>query len=329
MKARGFRIDRQGKTHSAELVEWTVPDPEPGEVTVAVEWSGVNYKDALAGTGRGAILRTFPLFGGIDLAGRIAASNDSRFKEGDAVLVTGCGLSETRNGGYAEYNTLDADIVVPLPAGLSSREAMALGTAGFTAGLSLLRMEQLGQHPEQGPVLVTGATGGVGSLAIQIFSAAGYDVHAITGKPERFDYLTELGALQCISRQDLYWGERPLESQRWAGAIDSVGGEMLEGLLRVIAPWGNVASCGLAGGFGLKTTVMPFIIRGVSLIGINSAGCPMDLRLKVWERLSGDLKPALLDNIVTREITLEQLEDTFALLLDSHHTGRTVVRISA
>lgn len=320
-----FQIDRDGKTHQAGLKELPVPELDDGEVRIAVEYSSVNYKDALAGAGKGAILRRFPLVGGIDLAGHVAASRHSDFQEGDAVLATGCGLSETVDGGYTQIATVSGDKVVPLPEGLSPREAMGLGTAGFTAGLCLLRMEAVGQAPDMGPVVVTGASGGVGTLALQVFTQAGFDVHAISGKSARFDLLIELGAKQCLSRRDLHWGQRPLETHRWAGAVDTVGGEMLAGLTRVIAPWGSIASCGLAGGHELHTTVMPFIIRGVSLLGINSAGCPMPLRRQVWERLATDLKPALLDQIITREVTLKQLPEVFELLLSGESVGRTVV----
>ena len=236
-----------------------------GDIKVA--YSSINYKDALAGTGKGKILRRSPLVGGIDVAGHVVASRDSRWREGDAVLVTGCGLSETRDGGYAEYARLEAEWVVPLPAGLDLRESMVLGTAGFTAGLSLHRMLANGQRPEMGPIVVTGATGGVGTLAIDILTRAGFEAHAITGKADQFEFLESLGARQCVSRHGLHWGQRPLEPSRWAGAIDNVGGEMLDGLTRVIHPYGNIASCGLAGGHELHSTVMPFIIRGVSLLG--------------------------------------------------------------
>ena len=264
----------------------------PGEVLVKVAYSSVNYKDALAGTGKGKILRRFPLNGGIDLAGYVAESSDPAFKEGDAVLCTGCGLSETRDGGYAEYARLESKWAIPLPTGLSLRESMILGTAGFTAALSLYRMEQNGQTPEMGPIVVTGATGGVGMLAIDILSRAGYAAHAITGKADQFDFLIELGAQQCIARKDLFWGQRPLETAHWAGAIDNVGGDMLAGLTRVIDPYGNIAICGNAGGIELATTVMPFIIRGVSLLGIASAGTARDIRDAIWQHLADDWKPA-------------------------------------
>ena len=326
-KTRAFQIDQEGKRHQAAVVDLDLPELEAGQVQIGVEYSSVNYKDALAGAGKGAILRRFPLIGGIDLAGTVEASEDDRFQSGDPVLVTGCGLSETDNGGYTQHAIVNADHIVPLPSGMTTREAMALGTAGFTAGLCLVRMEALGQTPDMGPVVVTGASGGVGTLALQIFSQADYDVHAISGKLEQFDLLIELGAKQCLSRHDLYWGQRPLETHRWAGAVDTVGDEMLAGLTRVVAPWGSIASCGLAAGHELHTTVMPFIIRGVSLIGINSAGCPMPLRKKIWHRLATDLKPALLDRIVTREVDLDQLPEVFDLMLDGDSAGRTVVNL--
>ncbi|MGB0513872.1 MAG: acryloyl-CoA reductase, partial [Wenzhouxiangellaceae bacterium] len=294
---------------------------------IRVAWSSVNYKDALAGTGEGKILRSFPLNGGIDAAGTVVQSESDRFSGGDPVLITGCGLSETRDGGYSEYLRVPSKWLVPLPDGLSLREAMLLGTAGFTAALSLWRMEANGQTPEMGPIIVTGATGGVGSLAIDILNRAGYEVHAISGKVDRFDWLRELGASQCVSRDELYWGERPLESAHWAGAIDNVGGDMLAGLTRVIRPWGSIASCGMAGGIGVKTTVMPFIIRGISLLGINSAGCPYAIREDLWTRLAGPWKPARLDLIENSEVPLDGLEKVFRNALSGGSLGRVLVRV--
>ncbi len=302
-------------------------DLSDGDVLIRTRYSSVNYKDALAATGKGRILRRFPLCGGIDVAGTVVSSESKRFKAGDQVLVTGCGLSETRDGGYAEYSRLDSRWAVPLPDGLTMREAMIIGTAGFTAALSLYRMEAAGQHPDMGPVVVTGASGGVGTMAINVLTGAGYEVHAITGKPAQFDYLESLGATQCISRHDLYWGERPLESARWAGAVDNVGGDMLNGLSRVIKPWGNIASCGLAGGTGLQTTVMPFIIRGISLIGINSAGCPYEIREMLWQRLAQDWKPPQMNDIIQSEVSLDELPDRFEPMLAGRSLGRTVVNV--
>ncbi|MDW8479666.1 MAG: oxidoreductase [Xanthomonadales bacterium] len=324
---RAFRIDTGANRHRAGIEELALADLSPGELVVRVSHSSVNYKDALAGTGRGKILRRSPLVGGIDLGGVVVESRDPRFREGDEVLVTGCGLSETRDGGYAEYARVEAAAAIPLPEGLSLREAMILGTAGFTAALALYRMEQNGQRPELGPIVVTGATGGVGMFAIDILTRAGYEVHAISGKPEHFDFLIGLGARQCISRHGLHWGERPLESAAWAGAIDNVGGDMLSGLTRVIAPYGNLASCGLAGGHDLKTTVMPFIIRGVSLLGIASAGTARPIREELWRRLAGPWKPAHLERILTREIGLEDLPAVFEHMLAGRSFGRTLVRI--
>jgi acrylyl-CoA reductase (NADPH) len=324
---RAFRIHASGEQHAAGVEQIDFDALAPGEVDIRVAYSSVNYKDGLAGSGKGRILRRSPLVGGIDVAGHVIASRDARWREGDAVLVTGCGLSETRDGGYSEFARLEADWVVPLPAGLSLRESMVLGTAGFTAGLSLHRMLANGQRPEMGAIVVTGATGGVGMLAIDVLTRAGFEAHAITGKPAHFDFLQSLGARQCISREGLHWGQRPLETPRWAGAIDNVGGGMLEGLTRVIHPYGNIASCGLAGGHELHTTVMPFIIRGVSLLGIASAGTAYDIRHQVWERLASDWKPAHLDRIATREVGLDGLTDVFATMMAGESFGRTVVAI--
>jgi acrylyl-CoA reductase (NADPH) len=324
---RAFRIHSDAKPYRAGIETMRVDDLSPGEVVVKVAYSSVNFKDALAGTGKGKILRTSPLNGGIDAAGYVAASTDARFKEGDQVLCTGCGLSETRDGGYAQYARLESKWTVPLPVGLSLRESMILGTAGFTAALSLYRMQQNGQTPDMGPIVVTGATGGVGSLAIDILTRAGFQAHAISGKIEHFDYLIALGAKQCISRKDLYWGQRPLETARWAGAIDNVGGDMLAGLTRVIHPYGNIASCGLAAAPELATTVMPFILRGVSLLGIASVGTARAIRDEIWQRLVSDWKPAHLERIATREVTLDDLPPVFDTMLAGESFGRSVVKL--
>lgn len=322
---RAFRIHSEGG-HRAGIETLSLDDLAPGEVVVKAAYSSVNYKDALAGTGTGKILRRFPMVGGIDVAGHVVASTDARFREGDAVLCTGSGLSETRDGGYSEFVRLEAKWTIPLPAGLTLREAMVLGTAGFTAGLSLLRMEHNGQSPDQGPVVVTGATGGVGMLAIDILTRAGYEAHAISGKPEHAGFLRGIGAREIFPRDTLASATRPLENARWAGAIDNVGDPALAALTRVIQPYGNIASCGLAGGPGLATTVMPFIIRGVSLLGIASAGTARAQREQVWERLSGPWKPAHLDTIGTRETLLDGLPEVFPAMLAGGSFGRTVVR---
>lgn len=322
---QAFRI-HQGP-HRAATEDVSLGDLNPGDVTIRTAYSSVNYKDALAGTGRGKILRQFPLVGGIDVAGHVVESRDPRFREGDAVLVTGSGLSEHRDGGYSEYARLEGEWVVPLPPNLSLREAMGIGTAGFTAALCLWRMLSVGQRPDMGPIVVTGATGGVGMLAIDIYTRAGFEVHAITGKPDQFDHLIALGARQCIAREGLYFGQRPMESATWAGAVDNVGGDVLSGLTRMIKPWGSIASCGLAGGIELHTTVMPFIIRGISLLGINSSGTPYQVRADLWQRLAQEWRPRHLDQIVTREVSLGQLPEVFDTLMAGGALGRTVVRI--
>ncbi len=324
---QAFRIRNEEGAHRAGIEPMRIDDLSPGEVLVKVAYSSVNYKDALAGTGKGKILRQYPLNGGIDAAGYVAASTDPAFKEGDAVLCTGCGLSETRDGGYAEYVRLESKWAIPLPAGLTLRESMAIGTAGFTAALALFQMVRNGQKPSMGPVVVTGATGGVGSMAIDILTRAGFDAHAITGKVEQFDYLIGLGAKQCIARKQLYWGQRPMESAHWAGAIDNVGGDMLAGLTRVMKPYGNIAICGNAASIELATTVMPFIIRGLSVLGVASAGTARDIRDQVWAHLAGDWKPAHLDTIANREVGLPDLPGIFDTMLAGGALGRTVVRL--
>ena len=311
----------------AGVEDVSLDELSPGEVVIRAEWSSVNYKDALAGSGQGRILRKLPLIGGIDVAGTVVHSDSEAFSPGDEVLVTGCGQSETRDGGYAGHVRAETSSVVRLPRGLSQREAMILGTAGFTAALALLRMERLGQHPEMGPIVVTGASGGVGSLAINVLTRAGYEVHAITGKLDHLDFLTQLGARQVISREKLYWGQRPLETARWAGALDGVGGEMLEGLTRVIGPGGNIASYGMTGGRELHTTVMPFILRGVSLVGVSASNASRTDRETAWEKLSGAWRPLQLEAVCTREIGLSELPDAFDTLLAGQAIGRTIVRL--
>lgn len=298
-----------------------------GDLTIECHYSSVNYKDALAGTGKGKIASRFPIVGGIDVAGVVLDSDHKDFKEGDEVLVTGCKQSQQRDGGYSRYLKIDSASAIKLSKTLSLREAMIIGTAGFSAALGLYRMESAGQHPDMGPVLVTGASGGVGSFAIDIFTRAGYEVHAITGKVEEFDYLESLGATQCISRHELHWGQRPLEKARWAGAFDNVGGDMLSGISRVINFYGNIASCGMAGGFDLQTTVMPFILRGVSVLGVSSENCPMEIRSQLWKKLANEWKPQHLESICKREIALEELMDTFNTMLESQSFGRTIVKL--
>lgn len=302
----------------------------PGEVVIRVHYSSVNYKDALAATGRGKILRRFPLVGGIDLAGVVTDSVDERFQPGDEVLVSGCGLGESHDGGFSEVARVPADWVVPLPAGLSLLDAMGLGTAGFTAALAIDRLEQNGQQPSLGPLLVTGASGGVGSVAIDLLAARGYEVVAVTRKGDATAYLEGLGAASVMRYDSLVSGEeRPLHSARWGGAIDNVGGKVLAGLLGSTRPWGSIASIGMAGGSECHTTVMPFILRAVSVLGISSANCPMERRLHVWRRLVSDLRPAHLQQIVSGVIGLDELPGIFERLLLGEHQGRFVVRMQS
>lgn len=324
-----FRIHNDDAGYRAGMESMSADALSPGEVLVKTAYSSVNYKDALAGTGKGKILRQFPLNGGIDVAGHVVASTVPAFKEGDAVLCTGSGLSETRDGGYGEYVRLDARWTIPLPAGLSLRESMILGTAGFTAALGLLRMQDNRQTPALGPIAVTGASGGVGMLAIDIFTRAGYAVHAISGKADHFDFLRSLGASECIDRHQLAFSGKPMDSTRFGGALDSVGGTMLAGLLPLIAPCGNVAICGNAGGIAFDSTVMPFIIRGASLLGIASAGTARDMRDDVWRHLASDWKPQHLERVATREVTLAELPEVFARMLAGDSFGRTLVRIDS
>jgi acrylyl-CoA reductase (NADPH) len=324
---RAYRIHSEGGRVAARFEELTLEDLGPGEVVIRVSHSGINYKDALAATGAGKILRRYPLVGGIDLAGVVESSTDPRFGTGDAVLVTGCGLSETHDGGYAQFARVPGDWVIPIPQGLDAATAMAIGTAGFTAALAIHRMEQNGQQPAGGPIAVTGASGGVGSIAIDMLAARGYRVVAVSGKADATAYLEALGASEVLTRANLDYGSRPLEAARFGGAIDNLGGEMLTWLTRTVDFWGNIASIGLAAGPELKTTVMPFILRGVALLGINSSATRREWRLAVWQRIATDLKPKHLARIVTRTIDFEELPGAFPAYLEGRVTGRTVVRI--
>jgi len=324
---KAYRIHLEDGRIVARFEQLSLEDLAPGEVVIRVSHSGINYKDALAATGAGKILRRYPLVGGIDLAGVVESSSDARYRPGEAVLVTGCALSETHDGGYAQLARVRGDWVIPLPAGLSAFEAMALGTAGFTAALAIHRMEQNGQSPQGGAIAVTGASGGVGSVAVDMLATRGYRVVAVSGKSSAVSYLRELGAQEVLARQGIDLGSRPLESARFGGAIDNLGGELLTWLTRSVDFWGNIASIGLAAGAELNTTVMPFILRGVSLLGINSSATPRELRLAVWQRIATDLKPRHLARIVTRTIAFEELPQAFPAYLDGAVTGRTVVRI--
>lgn len=322
-----FRVHQgENKTFTSQIDTISLDDLSEGEVVVKVEYSDINYKDALASLGR--IMRRYPMVGGIDLAGTVVESSDPDFKAGDAVVAVGAGLSEDHDGGYAEYARLKSEMVVPLPEAVSTREAMAIGTAGFTAALALVRMEENGMAPGQGPVLINGATGGVGSIAIDIFSARGYDVTALTGKASSSDYLRGLGATEIAIRGELEMGGRPLERANYAGGVDNLGGEALSWMCRSTRQDGSVASIGLAADHKFECSVMPFILRGVNLLGINSVIMTNAKRRIVWERLGTDLKPKHLDTIVTNEIGLDGLSGAFGAYIDSQVTGRTLVRVS-
>ena len=324
---RALRIDSKDGDIVAGFAELTLDDLTPGDVVIKVSHSTINYKDALAATGTGRILRRYPLNGGIDLAGEVVSSEDAALTPGTPVLVNGCGLSETVDGGYAEYARVDSKSVVPIPAGMDAHQAMQIGTAGYTAALAIHRMEQNGQRPEDGPVVVTGATGGVGSIAIDMLDGRGYEVVAVTGKTGETDYLESIGARRILLRDEIDFGKRPMEKAEWAGAIDNLGGDYLAWLTRTIGYGGNIASIGLAAGFKLETTVMPFILRAVCLLGINSVETPRDLRLAVWSRIGGDLRPRRLAQIGHRTIRFDELPGAFQAYIDGTVTGRTVVEI--
>lgn len=305
-----------------------LPDDQLGEgdVTVRIEWSTVNYKDALALSGRGDIMRVLPLVGGIDFAGTVESSSDSAYKPGDRVLANGWGLSQTHHGGYAEKARVPGDWLVPVPEVFDTHDAMAIGTAGYTAMLCVLALEHAGLAPDSGDILVTGANGGVGSIAISLLSDLGYRVIASTGRLTETDYLRSLGAAEMIDRNELSAPGRPLGKERWAGAVDTVGSHTLANVLAQTRYRGAVAACGLAQGMDLPGSVAPFILRNVTLAGIDSVNTPKPLRLQAWERLAKDLDPAKLAS-ATREIGLVDVPDAVAQLLQGKTQGRTVVRI--
>lgn len=302
---------------------------DAGEVTIRVHYSSINYKDALAATGAGKIIRRFPCVGGIDLCGEVVDSADARFKPGDKVIATSFDIGVAHHGGYAEYARVPAGWVVPLPAGLDLFEAMALGTAGFTAALGIVRMEDNGLAPANGPVIVTGATGGVGALAIDMLAQLGYHVVALTGKESEGEYLTMLGAAEILLRSTIDFDKvRPLEAAKWAGAVDNVGGQILHWVLATMKQAGTVASIGNAASFNINTTVFPFILRGVSLLGVDSGYMGFPTRQRVWDRLATDLKPRHM-GAITRTIAFDELPAAFDDFIHGRAKGRTVVRIGA
>ena len=324
-----FVVNKTDDGFTAGVQELGFDGLPAGDVTVRVSYSSVNYKDGLACTPDGRVVRNYPMVPGVDLAGTVTESTDGRFRPGDEVLVTGYDLGVAHFGGFAQYARLPGDWLVKLPQGLTAREAMALGTAGFTAGLSVLRLEQNGLRPANGRVLVTGATGGVGSTAVSMLAGLGYEVSASTGKDAEHDYLRGLGASEILSREEVSTpSNRPLERERWAAAVDPVGGETLAYLLRTTKYAGSVASSGLTGGSALPTTVLPFILRGVNLLGIESVMCPMPVREALWQRLATDLKPRGLSESIAHEVGLEQIPEVTASILKGAVRGRTLVRLA-
>ncbi len=324
---KAFRIFNDGGTVHGTIVDTSLADLTAGEVVIKAAYSSVNYKDAMAATG-GKIIRRFPVIGGIDVAGTVVSSADDRFRAGDRVVVTGYDLGVANDGGYAGYVRVPADWVVRLPEGLTPFEAMVYGTGGFTAALSVMRLETNGLSPGNGPVAVTGATGGVGSVAVAVLARLGYQVTAITRKDAEHDYLRALGAQDVLSGAEVVMSDRPLERAKWSAAVDPVGGDTLAWLTKTTSPWGSIANSGLTGGVDLRLTVIPFILRGVSILGIDSVTCPMPLRRDVWRRLATDMKPPNLADI-GREIGLGGLPDAFDTLLAGKARGRFVVNVDA
>ena len=327
-KFKAFLIEEaeEGVNSSVKIID--TADLDPGEVLIKTAYSSVNFKDALAATGAGKIIRRFPCVGGIDLSGVVVESSSDEFKVGQEVIATSYDIGVAHNGGYAEYSRVPAKWVVPMPAGLDLFSSMALGTAGFTAGLAVERMEHNGLNPNAGPVVVNGATGGVGGIAIDILSALGYDVTAMTGKPEQSDYLRSLGAAEVLDTASLDLAKiRPLGRETWAGVVDNLGGDILSWLASTVKVGGAIASIGLAASFKFNTTVMPYILRGVTLAGIDSVNAEMEVRRKVWGRLATDMKPKNLDKIVTT-VAFDDLPATFQAVMQAKMRGRSVVKIS-
>lgn len=323
---KAIRIDKADKGTTAALTQFDEAELMEGDVTVRVEWSTLNYKDGLALTGKAPVVRRFPMIAGIDFAGTVEASSHPQWKAGDKVVCTGWGLGETHLGAYAEKARVKSDWLVALPQGLSARDAMAIGTAGFTAMLAVLALEKHGVSPKSGPVVVTGAAGGVGSVATAVLSKLGYHVIASTGRAAEADYLKEIGATEVIDRNELSGAAKPLAKERWAGGVDSVGSTTLANLLSMTKYGGAIAACGLAAGMDLPSSVAPFILRGVCLLGIDSVMCPLPPRKAAWQRLASDLDRTKLTEI-TQEIALDQVPEWGAKILAGQVRGRVVVKI--
>ncbi len=325
---KAFMVNKTAEDFSAEVKRIGLEDLPAGEVVIKVAYSSVNFKDGLASIPNGKIVRSYPFIPGIDLAGIVVRSDDSRYKEGDEVIATSYEIGVSHYGGYSEYARIPGDWIVPLPEGLTLKEAMVFGTAGFTAALSVHRLEENGLKPEKGKVLVTGATGGVGSVAVAMLAKRGYHVVASTGKESEHNYLRDIGAAEIISREELA-GEKikPLDKQLWAAAVDPVGGKSLTAILSKLEYNGSVAVSGLTGGTDVPATVFPFILRGINLLGIDSVYCPMETRKLLWQRMATDLKPDGLLETIQTEITLEELPGTLASILKGENRGRTIVKI--
>ncbi|OES46661.1 NADPH:quinone oxidoreductase family protein [Domibacillus iocasae] len=321
-------VDKTEDNFSVDVKKIGMEELPQGEVLIKTAYSGINYKDGLASIPDGKIVRSYPFIPGIDLAGTVVSSSDSRFQEGDEVIATSYEIGVSHFGGYSEYARIPADWIVPLPKGLTLKEAMIFGTAGFTAALSVQRLEENGLQPDQGNVLVTGATGGVGSFAVSMLAGRGYNVVASTGKDSEKDYLIKLGAKEIVSREDVYNGKiKALDKEQWAGAVDPVGGETLAAVLSKISYKGSVAVSGLTGGTNVPTSVFPFILRGVNLLGIDSVNCPMETRRKIWERMATDLKPEDLSTFVQQTATLEELPAILPTILQGKMRGRVIVSL--
>jgi len=321
-------VDKANGEVELSLRERSLGELPSGEVTIRVAYSSFNYKDALACIATGRVAQKYPLVPGIDLAGEVVESTEPKFSKGEQVVLTGYGLGVSHDGGFSELARVPADWLVPLPEGLTSKEAMILGTAGFTAGLSLLKMEMNGLSPENGTVLVTGATGGVGSVAVSLLARRGYQVAASTGKMQEAEYLEKLGAREILSREEVSGeAERPMEKGRWAGAVDPVGGMTLAYLTRTMQYGGVIASCGLTGGVKVSTTVYPFILRGVSLLGIDSVMCPRDKRVEVWKLLAEAKHDGGWLEAISNEVTLDAVPGLVEQIMQGKIRGRTVVKV--
>jgi acrylyl-CoA reductase (NADPH) len=325
---RALLADSSGAETRLQVGELSADQLGDGDVVIAVHWSSVNYKDGLASRKDGKVARIDPLVPGIDLSGTVVDPGGSSFAVGQSVLVHGYDLGVAHHGGYSEFARVPAEWVVPLPASLTERQAMTLGTAGFTAALSVVALEEHGLTPGSGPVLVTGATGGVGSVAVSVLATLGHEVTAVTGKPGAADWLRSLGAAEVIDRAAVSDVSRPLQKERWAGAVDCVGGETLAHVLASLRYGTAVAASGNTGGVQLPTSVLPFILRGVALLGIDSVRCPIERRRAVWERLAGDLRPATLDDVATDEVTLDGVPGALERILAGQAQGRTLVRLT-